>query len=81
MPTTTVYLVMAPGPVVRGIRKNRPYLDRDEAAIKLTINVPTDFFRTAIPEATVDVPQQAAIRPEVTIEVDRFGTPVDEQEL
>jgi hypothetical protein len=68
MPATTIYLVIAPGPVVRGVRKNRPFLNRDEAAIKLTITVPTDFFRTSIPEATVEVPAAAAIHPVVTVE-------------
>ena len=68
MAATTVFLILAPGPVVRAVRKNRPYLERDEAAIKVTIEVPTDFFRRSIPEVVLSIPENAeVIVPDITV--------------
>lgn len=47
---------------------NKPALDGDEIAVKMTVKIPRSAFTTPQLEVTIDVPEQSVVHPEVTVE-------------
>lgn len=71
------YLVLradtnAAGTWVRGLnivslRKNKPTLEADEIAVRVTVRIPDSVFTQPPFETQIVVPEREVIRPEVTI--------------
>ena len=63
----TVYLVCGPDGIAR-MTKRAPSLYRHEVAVKVTVGVPDDCFRSWVFAAAVEVPEDRVIKPELEIE-------------
>lgn len=54
------FLVISRSGTLRVV-KNRPYLNNDEIAVALNINVPKVFFERLIPSVDINLPEEALI--------------------
>lgn len=54
------FLIISSGGSVRVV-KNRPYINNDEIAVNLNIDVPDIFFERLIPTVTITLPPEAII--------------------
>lgn len=48
--------------------KNKPTLEENEVAVKLTVTLPDSVFNEPVATAEIKVPEQDVIRPEVVVE-------------
>lgn len=64
----TVFLVADENGVTR-MTKRAPALYRNEVAVKLTVSVPDSAFRSLAVTASLDVPEDRVIRPEITLDI------------
>lgn len=51
------------------VTKNPPSLHRNEVAIRVKAKIPERVFAAVVPQATMEVPETAVLRPEVDMEV------------
>lgn len=49
--------------------KHPPNLSRNEVAIRVKATIPDRVFAAVVPQATMEVPESAVLRPEVDMEV------------
>lgn len=64
----TVFLVTDSSGVVR-MTKRAPSLYRNEVAVRLTVQVPDSAYRSLQVSATLDVPEERVILPEIEVDV------------
>jgi hypothetical protein len=67
----TVFLAVDRSGVVR-MTKRWPSLSRDEIGVKITVNVPDTAFRSPVIAASLDVPEDRTIQPDIDITVDEI---------
>lgn len=60
------YLIISSGGTM-AFRVNRPGLNSEQVCFKITVNLPSDFFRRVIPEIKVDVPKEAIFNPDAAL--------------
>lgn len=65
----TIFLTCNRSGIV-SMRKNAPYLNRGEIAVKLTLTVPSAIFESYIPSVEVSIPESAVIRPSVEVMIE-----------
>lgn len=74
----TAYLVLEPAERsygrpkkarVASVRTNKPTIKRGQIAIKLNVTLPASVFEQFVPSVDIEVPDGAAIQPEVEIEM------------
>lgn len=53
---------------ITALRKNRPTLEADEIAVRVTIRIPDSVFTQPPFETEIVVPERDVIRPDVTID-------------
>jgi hypothetical protein len=70
----TAYLIADAFGVLR-MTKRAPSLGRKEVAVKVTITIPDEAFRSALFGATVDVPSDRVIQPDVSVEAEPIPEP------
>lgn len=75
---TRCYLVLGPKGV-RHMRKSRPALEWDEVAVQIVLEVSDDFFHRSIPEAHILIPDEAIIKPQISVEVELDETLFDDE--
>ena len=83
--TTDCYLVIEKAQqwhkeiIIKKVRGSKPALEPNQIAVKLSISVPAAAFEQFIPNVSIDVPSDLAIKPvvQVTAEPD-VGTQVIE---
>lgn len=63
----TVYLVTDVSGVLR-MTKRAPSLYRNEVAVRLTVSLPDSAFRSMAVAATLEVPEERIIQPDVLVE-------------
>jgi hypothetical protein len=64
----TFYLIMnAKG--VKKLHKRMPKIERDEIAIALTLTVPDTVFEQYVPQAKLEVPEEAALGSRVNVKI------------
>ena len=65
----TVYLVLNADGVVR-MTKRWPSLAREEVGVQVKVTIPDDSFKAPVLGATLDIPPDRIIQPDLTIEVE-----------
>lgn len=66
-----VYLVADANGVVR-MTKRQPSLYRQEVAVKVTVSIPDNCFRSWVFGASVEVPDDRVIQPEISVEAEEI---------
>lgn len=64
--TINAFLVISDGGALRVV-KSRPYLNNNEIAVALNIDVPDAFFERMIPVVQVDLPEEAVAQPDADV--------------
>ena len=57
-----------PQPSIVSVKKKHPKLANNEIAIKVTLNLPKTYFEERFAHATIDVPEDKIIPPDVSVE-------------
>ena len=71
-----VYLIMDKNGA-RQMRKTKPKLSSGEVAVQLEIEISDEFFERFIPVANLEIPDDAVIKPEISVSVNRPDKPKD----
>lgn len=69
------YLIISRGGSLRVV-KNRPYLNNDEIAVALNVNIPKVFFERLIPTVDINLPEEAIIDVNADIAVKQIAPEV-----
>jgi len=59
---------------IMGFRKNKPALEKNQAALKIVLDIPDGIFDEFEPEVKIDVPPHLVAKPEITAEAVKPGT-------
>lgn len=73
------YLVFDRSGVVKMLKQQKPDLRRNQHAVKVNLEVPDKYFRSAIPEVTLRLEEEDVIRPEVGMVVQEQGEDGEEK--
>lgn len=70
----TIYLIADVNGVTR-MTKRAPGLHRNEVAVRVTVTIPASAFRSSVFGATLDVPEDRLVQPDITITADDLPEP------
>jgi hypothetical protein len=73
-----VYLVMNSSGL-RKMYKTRPKLKSGEYAVYVSVEVPDEFFRQAIPRAHLEIPEGYMLEPPIDVALEEIPLPDEEE--
>lgn len=62
----SAYLIINQDKIV-AMRKQKPQLSSGQVAVQVHVNLPDAYFKRFIPEATLEIPEAAVLRPPVEV--------------